>query len=113
MVYDKLDALIAEIEASEEYRTYAAARERIAENPNTQALIRQYHQLQIAAQADAVMGKNDQDKLQQLQKLGELLQFDADASAYLLAEYRINVTLADIYKRIASAVGISLDMLEN
>ena len=113
MVYNTLDALIAEIRSSDEYREFAAARERAMANSDTRALLHQYHQLQIQAQADAVTGKSDPEKLQRLQKLGELLQFDADASAYLLAEYRINTSLADIYKRLAGAVGISLDMLEN
>lgn len=99
--------------ASEEYEAYALAKERATENETTRALIDEYHRLQIRAQAAAVSGERNDALLQKLQKLGELLQFDAEASAYLLAEYRVNQMLADIYKTLAEAIGIDLGSLEN
>ena len=40
------------------------------------------------------------------------LQFNPDASAYLLAEFRFQKMIADIYKIIADAARINLDMLQ-
>ena len=45
------------------------------------------------------------------QAIANLLQFNPDASAYLLAEFRFQKTLADIYKILADVAGINLDML--
>ena len=46
-----------------------------------------------------------------MQKIAALLQFNPDASAYLLAEFRFQKMLSDIYKILADAAGIDLDML--
>ena len=112
MVYDKLEELIQQIQNSEEYNAYQQARERALRNDTTRALLTQYHQLQVQVQAKAISGENDQELLQKLQKLGELLQFDKEASAYLLAEYQMHTVLSDIYKRLAQAMDIDLGMLE-
>ena len=53
----------------------------------------------------------DEDDLQRMQKIAALLQFNPDASAYLLAEFRFQKMLADIYKILADVAGIDLDML--
>ncbi len=112
MQYDTARRLAAELRGSEEYQTFAEAKERAMENDTTRALIDEYHRLQIRAQAAAVSGEKNDEVLEKLQKLGELLQFDASASAFLLAEYRLNRTLADIYKILADATDIDLSSLE-
>ena len=38
--------------------------------------------------------------------------FDADASAYLMAEFRLKRMLGDVYKTLAEAVEIDLGALE-
>ncbi len=112
MVYDKLEELIAAVQSSDEHKEYKRLGAVIEANVHTKALVDEYHKLQWKAQASSVMGAKDEVLFQKMQKMGELLQLDPDASQYLLAEYRINTMLSDIYKRLASAVGISLDMLE-
>lgn len=112
MVYDTARRLADELRESEEYRGYSEAKERAMENDTTRALIEEYHRLQIRAQAAAVSGEKNDELMQKLQKIGELLQFDAQASAYLMAEYRLNRMLADVYKTLAEAVGVDLGALE-
>ena len=53
----------------------------------------------------------EEDDLQRMQKIAGILQFNPDASAYLMAEFRFQKMLADIYKILADAAGINLDML--
>lgn len=113
MVYDTARKLAEELRASEEYQTYAAAKDVASENSATKALIDQYHRLQVQVQAASLAGTPSGDMMEQLKKLGELLQFDAAASAYLMAEFRLNRMLADIYKMLAEAVGNDLSALEN
>ena len=46
-----------------------------------------------------------------MQQIANVLQFNPDVSAYLLAEFRFQKMLADIYKILADVAGINLDML--
>ena len=112
MVYDTAKKLADELKASDEYRAYAESKALAIQNDTTKALIDEYHRLQIQAQAAAVSGGNRDELMQRLQKIGELLQFDAAASAFLLAEFRLNRMLADVYKVLAEAVGMDLSQLE-
>lgn len=113
MVYDTANKLAQELRLSAEYTEYENAKEQVAGNDATRTLIDEYHRLQIQAQAALASGRKDDEAMQKLQKIGELLQFDAAAANYLMAEFRLNRMMADIYKTLAEAVGIDLSMLEN
>ena len=112
MVYDTAKRLAEELRQSEEYAAYAEARERASANASTRALLDEYARLQIRAQAAAVSGRRDDEAMGKLQKLGELLQFDQDAAACLMAEFRLKRTLGDVYRILAEAVGVDLSALE-
>ena len=112
MVYDTAQRLAEELKNSEEYRAFAAAKERAMENATTRSLISEYNRLQIRSQAAMIAGEQGGETLQKLQKIGELLQFDPDAAAYLFAEYRLKKMLGDVYKILAKAVDVDLGPLE-
>ncbi len=112
MVYDKARELATMIKESDEAKTYAATREAATANDTTKALIKEYHQLQMQAQASIISGNKDEACMERLQKIGEVLQLNNDASAYLIAEYRLNQMLGDVYKILADAIDIDLGMLE-
>ena len=112
MIYDNARRLAEELKNSEEYRAYGAAKERAFANEATRNLIGEYHKLQMKAQANAISGEKNDELLQKLQKLGEVLQFDADAANFLMAEYRLNTMLGDVYKILAEAIDIDLSALE-
>ena len=113
MTYDTAYKLADEIKASAEYREYTEARDRIKDNSATMALIKEYHKLQIEVQSQAYTNKRDDEAVRKLQKLGELLQMNNDASAYLIAEYKIHSIISDIYKIIADVADIDLSALED
>jgi cell fate (sporulation/competence/biofilm development) regulator YlbF (YheA/YmcA/DUF963 family) len=112
MIYDKARELSKMLAESEEYKTYKQTQEKAFANETTKALIKEYHQLQMQAQAAMVQRKKDDVCMERLQKIGEVLQLNRDASEYLLAEYRLNVMLGDVYKILAEAIDIDLGMLE-
>ena len=112
MVYDKARELAKMIGESEEYQSYKALKEKALENDTTKALIKEYHQIQIQAQAAIVAGQKDEAAMERLQKIGEILQMNQDASAYLISEYRLNRMLGDVYKILADAIDANLDMLD-
>lgn len=112
MVYDKANELAADIKASEEYKRFNAAKDRIKEGSTTETLLKEYRKLQLRAQAAMVAGEEDKDCMEQLQKLGEILQMDKDASEFLISEFMLSRMLGDIYKILAEAVDMDLGMLE-
>ena len=112
MVYDKANELARLLKESDEFKEYKAAKEKAFANETTASLVKEYHKLQLAAQAAMVSGKKDEDTMQRLQKIGELLQLDKDASVYLSEEYRLNRTVSDVYKIIAEAIDVDLGALE-
>ncbi|MDO4564603.1 MAG: YlbF family regulator [Clostridia bacterium] len=112
MVYDNARALANDLQNSEEYTQYKALREAAFANETTKNLIGEYHKLQMKAQAAYLGGQKDDETMEKLQKLGELLQLDRTASEYLIAEYRLNTMLGDVYKILADAIDVDLSALE-
>lgn len=112
MVYDTANRLAKELQESEEYQNYSRLKELVDENETTKNLLSEYHKLQIKAQASVVSGEKNDALMAELQKLGELLQMNAQASEFLIAEYRINKMLSDLYRILASAIGVDLSALE-
>lgn len=112
MVYDKANELAQLIKESDEAKEYKKTRETAMENETTKALIKEYHQLQLQAQAAVMAGNKDEACMERLQKIGEVLQLNPAASNYLMAEFRLNRMLGDVYKILAEAIDVDLGMLE-
>ncbi len=108
MVYDKARELARMLSESREYTAYKAARETAFTSDTTKALIKEYNALRLRAQGAMVSGKKDEECMQRLQKIGEVLQLNPDASAYLMAEYALNTMLGDVYKILAEAIDLDL-----
>ena len=109
-VYDKAHELAACMKESEEYRDYKRLREAAYEDSTNKALLDEYKKLQFQAQVKLASGEDD---LKRMQAIGNLLQFNPDASSFLMAEFRFQKMLADIYKILGDAAGIDLDMLRS
>jgi len=112
VVYDKANELARLIKNSAEFTDYKQAKEKAYQNETTAALIKEYHKLQLSAQAAMVAGRKDDELLERFQKIGEILQLNQDASAYLMAEFRLNRMVSDIYKILAEAIEVDLGALE-
>ena len=112
MLMDDAKLLADKLRASEEYTAYRDAKERAYASETTAKLLDEFYSLRMKIQASAVAGKPDPEATEKLQKLGELLQFDPAAAAYLMAKYRLNALLGEIYKLLAKAVDLDLGALE-
>ncbi|MEG1771750.1 MAG: YlbF family regulator [Clostridia bacterium] len=112
MVYDKARELAKLLGTSEEYKEYKKTQAKAYENETTKALLKDYHKMQLEAQAGVISGKKDDETMQKLQKIGELLQMNADASMYLIAEYQLHAMLGDVYKILGDAIDLDLGALE-
>ena len=111
-VYDLAHALARSMQQSEEYRDYIRLKDLAYADATNKTLLDEYKRLQFRMQAHLAAGQNmDEGELQRMQQIAGLLQFNQDASAYLLAEFRFQKMLADVYKILADVAGIDLDAL--
>ena len=110
--YDQAHALARALKDSEEYREYARLKEVAYADDTNRALLDEYKKLQFRLQAKLASGEQmPQEETQRLTQIGALLQFNPDVSAYLVAEFRFQRMLSDIFKILADVAGVDLDML--
>ncbi|NLG24598.1 MAG: YlbF family regulator [Clostridiales bacterium] len=111
-IYDQAHALARMLRDSEEFTEYQRLREIAYQDDTNRALMDEYKRLQYQMQLRMASGdRMDEDDFQRMQKIAGLLQFNADATACLMAEFRFQKMLADIYKILADAAGVNLDLL--
>ncbi len=111
-VYDQAHALARALRESEEYQEFDRLRKAAYEDGTNKALLDEYKRLQFRLQANMASGNPmNEDDMNRMRRIASLLQFNSDASAYLMAEIRFQRILADIYKILGDVAGIDLDML--
>lgn len=110
--YDLAHQLARALKDSEEYREYQRLREVAYQEETNRALLDEYKRLQFRMQAKVASGENmPEEDFQRLQQIGAILQFNPDVSQYLLAEFRFQKMLSDIFKILADVANIDLDTL--
>ena len=110
--YDQAHALARSLKDSEEYREFQRLREIAYQDDTNRALLDEYKRLQYRMQAKAASGESlPEADMTRLTQIGTLLQFNPDVSAFLLAEFRFQRMLSDIFKILGEVAGIDLDML--
>ena len=111
-IYDQAHELARSLRESEEYVEYQRLRDVAYQDDTNRALLDEYKRLQYQMQLKMASGdRMDEADFQRMQKIAALLQFNADAGAYLVSEFRFQKMLADVYKILADAAGINLDLL--
>jgi len=112
-VYDKANELARSIKECEAFKEYKAAKDLAMADEGSKALIKEYKNMQLKAQAAYMTGDEpDSEMMEKMQKLGEVLQFNQNVSAFLIAEYKFNTLIGDIYKIIGDACEMDLDMFK-
>lgn len=104
-IYDTANKLAAEIKQSEEYLNYKMAKQSINLNSDLKEKIKKFEIVRYEVQLTSMQtGKNDEEKMQEVQKLyAELIEND-DAKRYFEAETKFNIILADINKIIGDSI---------
>ena len=111
-VYDQAHVLAQAIKQSDEFKEYDRLRQLAYEDGTNKELLDAYKKLQYKTQARLAAGDRvDEDDFKRLQQIASLLQYNKDAGEYLMAEFRFQKMLADLYKILADVAGIDLDML--
>ena len=110
-VYDQANFLARALKESEEFREFQRLKKIAYEDATNAALLDEYKKLQFRMQAKMASGETlPEDDMQRLTQIGTLLQLNQDAGAYLLAEFRYQKLLADVFRILFDASGISPDM---
>lgn len=112
-VYDKAHDLAKELQQCDEYKEYTRLKQLVMADEQTKPLLIEYKKLQLEAQASMLSGgQPNEETIDKLKKLGEVLQFKPEISAYFAAEYKFQTMISDIYKIIGDACDLGLDFLK-
>ncbi len=112
-IYDRANQLAEEIRQSEMRQEYARLQEEAMADETNRALIKEYKRLQVTLQMHAMGGEAPpEEDMQRFQQISSLLYMNDDVQAYLLAEMKLQKTLADVIKLLTDAAGIRFDFPE-
>ncbi len=113
-VYDLARQLASELRRTDEYANYARLKKEAYEDGTNKALLDEYKRMQFKMQARAASGEQmPREDMEKLQRIASLLQLNEDAREYMLAEFRFQRVVSEIYKIIGEAAGIDIDSLLN
>ncbi len=111
MEYSAAYRLADEIRRSEEYITYHQLKEEVMGEETQAALIREYRRMQVSLQMNMMAGKqNDPEEMQRFSTLATLLMSKPEVSRFLMAEMRLQQTMADIMKIVTDATGLEIQL---
>ncbi len=112
LVYDKAHELANEIKKNADCQEYVRLKEIVMADEKNKALLTDYKKLQLEAQAMYLSGSEPKEEsLEKLKKLGELLAFNPDVTAYFAAEYRLQTMMGDVYKILGAVCDFGFDLL--
>ena len=104
-VYDKTHELAKELKDCPEYTQYKVIKEKIYADQALKEKVKKFDQLRYEMQLLTIQGeKQNEAKMQELQKMYEELMQNNDVKEYFDKEIRFNVMLADVNKIIGDAV---------
>ena len=111
-IYDQARALASALKETEEYREYTRLKAVAYDDSTNKSLLDEYKRPQYRMQMTLASGKSvDEDEMQKMQRLASILQFNPDVSAYMLAEFRFQRMLSEVFQILGEAAGIDLDAL--
>lgn len=104
-VYDLTHNLARGLRTSSEYKKYQEALSKIKGNKEKEKLLADFRKKQMEIQAMQMMGNEvPQEKMTELEKASEILNFHPAIKEFLEAEYYLGRVLSDVQKIIAESV---------
>lgn len=111
--YDEAHALARALTGCAEFKSYAAARERVMADPAKREMVVNFRRLQAEVEMARLAGQEvDKEKEEQVARLYELLRLNPTITEFLEAESRLGRLIADIQKIISDALRLFLEPLE-
>ena len=101
------------LKQSEQYSDYHRMRELVMKDERNQQMLSEYKKKQMQIQAAYLAGEEpSREDMERLQGMTLVMQYNKEVSAYLVAEYRMNQLVGDIYKIIGDAVELDLSFMQ-
>jgi cell fate (sporulation/competence/biofilm development) regulator YlbF (YheA/YmcA/DUF963 family) len=110
LIYDKAHDLARALKASQEYGVFLAAKEALATDAEAKKMVRDFILKKTELEYESFSGKEDKVKVEQLQRMYELMAHNAKARNFMEAYTRFQRTMADVSKIIGEAVAEGLDI---
>lgn len=109
--YDRAHELASALKSCDEYRSLLTAKKLVDSDDQAKKMVKDFIMKQMELEYEVMAGKpEDKAKTEQLQKMYELLSFNANARDYLQAYMRFQRAMADVYKIIGESVAEGLDL---
>lgn len=103
--YDLAHQLARAVAESDEYRAFLEAKKKLDANPSATEMLLDFRRRQFELQAAQMMGQEpDKAKVEQFQRLAEIISLHADIGEFIAAEYRFSQLFSDLQKIQIEAV---------
>ncbi len=111
MDYSTAHQLARELKESEEWRTYHALHDEVMQDETVAALIQEFRKLQLSIQMSAMSGQQaNSEDMQRFSGISALLYAKPEVSQYMLAELRLQQTMADLFKILTDAADLDIQI---
>ena len=111
MIYDRAHELARALKSSTEYQAFLKAKEALAPDGDAKKMVRDFLMKKAELEYEALSGKSeDKAKIEQLQRMYELLAYNSKAREFMEAHTRFQRIMADVSKIIGEAVAEGLDL---
>lgn len=108
-IYDKAHELAKLISQSEEYKSVKELKDRLFEDDVNKQVYNQYKQTSMAVSAAYMQNQQPEPELQEeYNRLMSVLSLNADMTNFIMAEFRLNQLLGDVFKIIGDAVDLRM-----
>lgn len=109
MIYDKAHELARALRFCPEYKEFKEVKKVIEQNSESQKVLNDFHAKQMEIQSMKMLGQEiPPEKMQEYEKMSELLTFHPTVRNYLQAEYKLARIMADIQKILAEALELDV-----
>lgn len=103
--YDNVHEMVKKLKETEEYTNYVSMKEKIKQDANVYAKIKEFKDKQREQQLRYIEGtKPTEAEQQHMQNLYSIIIQNADAAKFFESEIRLNILLADIQKILTDGI---------
>lgn len=111
-IYDKAHELARVMRDSQEYQAFLTEKKKIDADAQAKKMVKDFMAKKLELEYEALSGKGeDKAKMEQLQKMYEVVSINANARDFLHAQMRFQQIMGDVYKILGESVAEGLDFL--
>lgn len=109
-MYDKAHDLARSLKESQEYQSFLAEKKKIESDSQAKKMVKEFITKKVEIEYETMAGKGeDKAKMEQLQRMYEVLSVNTKARDFLHAQMRFQQMMGDVYKILGDSVAEGLD----